>query len=807
MNNLEYAIKLHEKFPKLKICFLSYPEKHHPDKKTRNPKGMFSKNRDYSWKQSRSDVETITRFYNHYYSLSGQREPNVGINLNPDCGFCVLDIDNKKGSTGSKELIALEKKYGKLPVTPIDYTPCEGEIDENGKPILGEHRFFKIPDGFTYELPIYSKRNSGLELFFDEKYVMMPPSIVYSESNSIVSYASNPDHNLFNTELAELPQWVIDFFVNRKKADVIVNKNSQPRESNSPFIEWLPSCYDVATGYGFKVIKTSGANLIGSHPYDCHGSTTGDNFSVNTLKDCFKCHRCHKGSYNVLDLIAICEGIIDCSQAGNRALTGKMFIDVAKIAIEKFGAKINLPEKKYEPKMQNNEDPSDKKLKELDMAKYIVEEKHVIFSSEKQYYVYISGVYERREEEQIVKVITDIYGSLKIGVLNCVIKYIKSQGFINFEKMNPDNLLNLENGYYDVDKFTFSEGHSPKILSSVRIPIKYDPSALCKSFEDGVFQIINDHENVMLLQEFFGLCLTRKGYEKAIILYGPKARNGKTQLQNILRGLVGPKNYSGLSLAQFENTHQIMELKDKTVNVSAELSSRYLVDDSILKRVITQDIISGSYKHKPEVSFVPSAKLIFSVNELPMTSDKTAGFKDRLLIIKCDQRFDGVGRSFVMHIWKTWIPELPGILNWALIGLQNLTKRSYFADNKNTISERHLFNLENNSAAEFLHEMCIYDRLKFDMAIPKRILWERYVEYYKDNNADITLKPMGLKFFNKTVEREFDLCPKYKKRFTIEDGVFTNEKWCRAWQFLRIKTADDLKKENALLESCDNETI
>jgi len=63
-----------------------------------------------------------------------------------------------------------------------------------------------------------------------------------------------------------------------------------------------------------------GDQYQGSHPI--HDSTTGNNFSVNTAKNCWYCFRCDTGGGPLLWL-AVREGIIDCSEALPGALKGK----------------------------------------------------------------------------------------------------------------------------------------------------------------------------------------------------------------------------------------------------------------------------------------------------------------------------------------------------------------------------------------------------------------------------------------------------------------------------------------------------
>jgi hypothetical protein len=66
----------------------------------------------------------------------------------------------------------------------------------------------------------------------------------------------------------------------------------------------------------------------GEHPI--HGSETGNNFTVNTEKNCWHCFRCNSGG-GILSWIAVENGIIKCEEAQAGALKGQKFKDVMKL--------------------------------------------------------------------------------------------------------------------------------------------------------------------------------------------------------------------------------------------------------------------------------------------------------------------------------------------------------------------------------------------------------------------------------------------------------------------------------------------
>jgi len=90
---------------------------------------------------------------------------------------------------------------------------------------------------------------------------------------------------------------------------------------------------DIINKYDIK-LEIKGLELCGCHPI--HGSTTGQNFFINTEKNVWHCFRCNSGG-GAFYLLAVLEGIIDCGEAKIGALDSDKFKKVLKIAEEKLG--------------------------------------------------------------------------------------------------------------------------------------------------------------------------------------------------------------------------------------------------------------------------------------------------------------------------------------------------------------------------------------------------------------------------------------------------------------------------------------
>lgn len=89
----------------------------------------------------------------------------------------------------------------------------------------------------------------------------------------------------------------------------------------------LVSVSDVLRPVG-NVRKTT-CGLKGSHPI--HGSTSGNNFEIDTHENTFRCWRCGSGGGPAL-AVAVREGLIRCDQARAGVLRGDLFKKVVDVA-------------------------------------------------------------------------------------------------------------------------------------------------------------------------------------------------------------------------------------------------------------------------------------------------------------------------------------------------------------------------------------------------------------------------------------------------------------------------------------------
>lgn len=203
----------------------------------------------------------------------------------------------------------------------------------------------------------------------------------------------------------------------------------------------------------------------------------------------------------------------------------------------------------------------------------------------------------------------------------------------------PLERINLLNGIYNWEQGIL-EPSSPEYLSTVQIPISYDPFATCPMWDRFMEDVLPGGS--LLLTEIIGLCMIPfTGLQKCVVLVGAGS-NGKSSYLNGLQAAVGYHNICNVSLHTLTSTTERFakcQIVGKLVNVFGDMPARKIEDAAAFKPLTGEDRITIEYKHKDPFSYVPFCKLIFSCNEVPGSDDQTAGYKRRFLYIPFTKQF------------------------------------------------------------------------------------------------------------------------------------------------------------------------
>jgi putative DNA primase/helicase len=217
--------------------------------------------------------------------------------------------------------------------------------------------------------------------------------------------------------------------------------------------------------------------------------------------------------------------------------------------------------------------------------------------------------------------------------------------------------------------------HTPRFFGTVAVPFAYDPAAprpekwlrfLAEIWQD-------DPDSVSALQEWFGYVLSgRTDMHKILMLIGP-TRSGKGTIARVLTALIGDGNAAGPTLASLGTNFGLQPLLGKPLALvsDARLGSN---ENEVVERLLSvsgEDTLTVDRKYRePWTGKLPCRFMILS-NELPRFGDASGAIANRFVVLVMHKSFLGKENT---ALTGELLGELPGILSWALDGLDRLAR-------------------------------------------------------------------------------------------------------------------------------------
>jgi len=228
-----------------------------------------------------------------------------------------------------------------------------------------------------------------------------------------------------------------------------------------------------------------------------------------------------------------------------------------------------------------------------------------------------------------------------------------------------------------------THGHTDRFFSLSCLPYDYDPDARCPIWIETVDQWVQgDNQSVELLQEWLGYLVSgRTDLHAMLVCLGPK-RAGKGTFVRIIIALLGATAVGSLKMgdlvgdkARFSMSNNI----DKSLIVFPDVrqieSNEGKAFVQFALNITGEDDIQVDIKNQtPWTGKIP-ARLMLMSNEDPTIPDPSGAMDSRMFVVKFGQSFAGREDRTLEPKLKD---ELPGILNWALEGLERLQQRGEF---------------------------------------------------------------------------------------------------------------------------------
>lgn len=217
----------------------------------------------------------------------------------------------------------------------------------------------------------------------------------------------------------------------------------------------------------------------------------------------------------------------------------------------------------------------------------------------------------------------------------------------------------------------------------------------------------NDDESIAALQEWMGYLLTPDTrFQKIAMLVGPK-RSGKGTIGRVVKQLLGARNVCGPTLSNLGEQFGLSILVGKSAAIIADARISGRTDTAVITEQLLS--ISGEDTRSVPRKFLPdwtgklSTRFMLLTNELPKIEDSSGALASRFMVWTLQRSFLGCEDH---ELFDRFVPELPGILNWALEGRDRLYARGRFVQPRSAANVIQQFEDLGSPIGAFLRDRC-----------------------------------------------------------------------------------------------------
>lgn len=260
------------------------------------------------------------------------------------------------------------------------------------------------------------------------------------------------------------------------------------------------------------------------------------------------------------------------------------------------------------------------------------------------------------------------------------------------EMGTPNRTVTVENGLLDVESRTLRDLR-PEDRALHRLPVEYDPSARCPRWKEFLEQVTDGEAARRKLQEFVGYCLAggEPWLKKALMIFGPTDA-GKTVFLEVVERLFGEEANAAQTPQYLANQRWgVHQLAGKPVNIRHDIDADRIQKPGIIKEIVDGNAVTAEQKGKDPYRFKPTTRLLFAANRAPKRTRDDEAFWNRWLTVVFPESIPPEEQADKTELLAELTDELPGVLNWALDGLDRLRETGGFTEPKSPVEVRRVW--------------------------------------------------------------------------------------------------------------------
>lgn len=271
-------------------------------------------------------------------------------------------------------------------------------------------------------------------------------------------------------------------------------------------------------------------------------------------------------------------------------------------------------------------------------------------------------------------------------------------------------LLAVGNGVLDLRTRAVRPA-TPEDMLTQAMGLKYEADASCPTWETFLERIQPDPTVREYLKRYLGYCLTGLVRSQIFLFFLGGGANGKGTFLDTMAAVFGDHHarlrasiIAGGTTYAAEARFGLAPIVGRRLVTFGELEERSAFNEGLLKNLTGEDIVEIETKGRQAYQYQPICKIILAGNHKPKVLCSDDSVWRRMKLVPFEVTIPTNQRDPLLR--GKLLAELPGVLNWALDGLDAYLKEGMGADPRSVAEATAEYKEDSDVLGQFLSERC-----------------------------------------------------------------------------------------------------